>query len=110
MSNQTIVKAYRREKRESDRFTTVAKRIVRANLRTRENPGFAPPTIEMIGVVFVVFLLFFGQREIVSGRMNAAQFLTFLFFLFRSYDPMRKLSRLQNAWSRRWPRRITFGK
>ena len=29
--------------------------------------------------------------------MNAAQFLTFLFFLFRSYDPMRKLSRLQNA-------------
>ncbi|HEX8706905.1 MAG TPA: ATP-binding cassette domain-containing protein, partial [Pyrinomonadaceae bacterium] len=31
------------------------------------------------------------------GRMNAAQFLTFLFFLFRSYDPMRKLSRLQNS-------------
>jgi subfamily B ATP-binding cassette protein MsbA len=29
--------------------------------------------------------------------MNAAQFLTFLFFLFRSYDPMRKLSRLQNS-------------
>jgi subfamily B ATP-binding cassette protein MsbA len=51
----------------------------------------------MIGVVFVVLLLFFGQREITSGRMNAAQFLTFLFFLFRSYDPMRKLSRLHNA-------------
>src|SRR6185295_2134436 len=48
-------------------------------------------------VVFVVFLLFFGQHEIISGRMNAAQFLTFLFFLFRSYDPMRKLSRLQNS-------------
>jgi subfamily B ATP-binding cassette protein MsbA len=29
--------------------------------------------------------------------MNAAQFLTFLFFLFRSYDPMRKLSRLHNS-------------
>jgi subfamily B ATP-binding cassette protein MsbA len=51
----------------------------------------------MIGVVFVVFLLFFGQREILSGRMNAAQFLTFLFVLLSSYDPMRKLSRLQNA-------------
>jgi len=48
-------------------------------------------------VVFVVLLLFFGQREVVAARMNAAQFLTFLFFLFRSYDPMRKLSRLQNA-------------
>src|SRR4030095_7436579 len=96
LSNQTIVKAYRGEVRESSRFTTVAQRIVRANLRTAKISGFAPPAIEMVGVVFVVFLLFFGQREIVAGRMNAAQFLTFLFFLFRSYDPMRKLSRLQN--------------
>ena len=97
LSNQTIVKAYRAEPRELSRFTTVAQRIVRANLRTARIAGFAPPAIEMIGVVFIVFLLFFGQREIVSGRMNAAQFVTFLFFLFRSYDPMRKLSRLQNS-------------
>ena len=96
LSSQTIVKAYRAEARESARFTKVAKRIVAANLRTARISGFAPPTIEMVGVVFVVCLLFFGQREIMSGNMNAAQFLTFLFFLFRSYDPMRKLSRLHN--------------
>jgi len=97
LSNQTIVKAYRAEAYESSRFTAVAKRIVRANLRTAKISGFAPPVIEMIGVVFVVFLIFFVQREILSGRMNAATFLAFLLFLFRSYDPMRKLSRLQNA-------------
>lgn len=97
LSNQTIVKAFRAEGRESERFTVVAKRIVNANLRSARIAGFAPPAIEMIGVIFVVFLLFFGQREIISGRMTAAQFLTFLFFLFRSYDPMRKLSRLHNA-------------
>jgi len=97
LANQGIVKAYRAEKREAARFTQVAKRIVRANLRTASISGFAPPTIEMVGVIFVVFLLFFGQQEIIAGRMNAAQFLTFLFFLFRSYDPMRKLSRLHNS-------------
>src|SRR5688572_3901464 len=97
LSNQTIVKAYRAESHESFRFTEVAKRIVRANLRTAKIAGFAPPAIEMVGIVFVVFLIFFGQQEIVSGRMNAAQFLAFLLFLFRSYDPMRKLSRLQNS-------------
>lgn len=97
LSNQSIVKAYRGEEREAERFTTVAKRIVSANLRAARISGFAPPVIEMLGVVFVVFLLYFGQREIVSGRMNKAQFLTFLFFLFCSYDPMRKLSRLQNS-------------
>lgn len=97
LSNQAIVKAYRAEARESSRFSAVAKRIVRANLRTARISGFAPPLIELVGVVFVVILLFFVQREIVSGRMNLAQFVTFLFFLFSSYDPMRKLSRLQNA-------------
>ena len=97
LANQGIVKAYRAETRESARFTEVAKRIVRANLRSASISGAAPPTIEMIGIIFVVLLLFFGQREIISGRMNTAQFITFLFFLFRSYDPMRKLSRLQNS-------------
>ncbi|HEV2916033.1 MAG TPA: ABC transporter transmembrane domain-containing protein [Pyrinomonadaceae bacterium] len=97
LSNQSIVKAYRAEERERARFTEVAQGIVRANLRSARIAALSPPTIEMIGVLAVVFLLFFGQREIMAGRMNAAQFLTFLFFLFRSYDPMRKLSRLSNS-------------
>src|ERR1041384_3608080 len=97
LANQGIVKAYRAEKRESQRFTEVAKRIVKANLRSASIAGASPPTIEMIGILFVVALLYFGQREIMAGHMNTAQFVTFLFFLFRSYDPMRKLSRLQNS-------------
>src|SRR5262245_42506779 len=97
LANQGIVKAYRAEKRESERFTTVAKRIVKANLRSASIAGASPPIIEMIGMLFVVLLLFFGQQEIMGGRMRTAQFLAFLFFVFRSYDPMRKLSRLQNS-------------
>jgi subfamily B ATP-binding cassette protein MsbA len=96
LANQGTVKAYRAEKRESARFTAVAKQIVRANLRSASIAGASPPTIEMIGILFVVLLLLFGQREIMAERMNTAQFVTFLFFLFRCYDPMRKLSRLQN--------------
>jgi subfamily B ATP-binding cassette protein MsbA len=97
LANQTIVKAYRGEERERGRFTRVAERIRRANLRSASISGMSPPIIEFIGVLFVAALLFFGEREIRLGRMNVAQFVTFLFFLFRSYDPMRKLSRLQNS-------------
>jgi ATP-binding cassette, subfamily B, bacterial MsbA len=97
LANQTIVKAYRAEEHETRRFSEVAREIVGANLRSAKIAALSPPVIEMIGVVAVVVLLFFGQREILAGRMNAAQFLTFLFFLFRSYDPMRKLSRLSNS-------------
>jgi subfamily B ATP-binding cassette protein MsbA len=97
LANQTIVKAYRAEMREGLRFTTVAQRIRRANLHSASIAGMSPPIIELIGVFFGVALLFFGEREIRLGRMDVAQFLTFLAFLFRSYDPMRKLSRLQNS-------------
>jgi subfamily B ATP-binding cassette protein MsbA len=97
LANHHIVKAYRGEAREQRRFTIVARQIVSANLRSARINGFAPPMIEMIGVIAVAILLYFGRREIMAGNMNPAQFLTFLFFLFSSYDPMRKLSRLQNA-------------
>ena len=97
LSNHSIVKAYGAEEHERGRFSGVAEQIMRANLRTAKIHGLAPPSIEMIGVAAVAVLLFFAQREILTERMNAAQFITFLFFLFASYDPMRKLSRLHNG-------------
>jgi len=96
LSNFTIVKAYRAEEREKSRFATVAEIIARANLRSGKIAAISPPTITLIGIVALVIFLFFGLREINLGRMEGAQFFTFLFFLFASYDPMRKISRQHN--------------
>ncbi len=99
LANQSIVKAYRGETREQNRFTKVAEQIRRANLRSASISGMAPPIIELIGILFIVGLLFFGEREIRLGRMDLAQFAAILLFVGRSYDPMRKLSRLHNSVS-----------
>src|SRR5256714_2704503 len=99
LANQNIVKAYGGEAREQGRFTAVAQRVRRANLRSASIAGMSPPIIELIGVLFIAVLLFFGEREIRLGRMDLAQFVLFIILLFRSYDPMRKLSRLQNSMS-----------
>lgn len=96
LANQTIVKAYTAEEREKSRFLKVANIIARANLRSGKIAATSPPTIELIGVIAVVIFFYFGLREINSDKMDAAQFFTFLFFLFRSYDPMRKISRQHN--------------
>jgi subfamily B ATP-binding cassette protein MsbA len=96
LANQTIVKAYSAEERERRRFRKVAEIIARANLRSGRIAATSPPTIELIGTVAIIVLLFFGFREINLGRMEPSQFFTFLFFLFRSYDPMRKISRQHN--------------
>ena len=100
LANQTIVKAYQAEEREMGRFRHVAGLIAHANMRTGRIASIAPPALEFIGYVAMVVLLFFGLREINAGRMVAAEFFTFLFFLFRSYDPIRKLSRQHNELSK----------
>lgn len=100
LANQALVKAYRAESREMGRFRAVAVKIARANLRSGRIAATSPPTIEIIGIVSIIILFYFGLNEINAGRMDAAQFFTFLFFLFKSYDPMRKISRQHNEISK----------
>ncbi len=100
LANQTIVKAYSAEDRERTRFAGVAGIIARANLRSGRIAATSPPTIEIIGMISVLVLLFFGLRAINSAQMDAAQFFGFLYFLFRSYDPLRRISRQHNEISK----------
>jgi subfamily B ATP-binding cassette protein MsbA len=100
LSNHAIVKAYRGEKREQVRFSKVARMIATANLRSSKIASTSPPVITTIGVIALVTLLFFGMREINAGYMDSAQFFAFLALLFKSYDPMRKLSRQHNEISK----------
>lgn len=96
LSNHIIVKAYSAEQRERKRFVDVAALIARANLRSASISATAPPTLEFIAIAGIVTLFYFGLREINFARMDPSQFFTFLFFLLKSYDPMRKISRQHN--------------
>src|SRR5688572_27826414 len=100
LSNQTIVRAYSAEGRERSRFARVAAIIARANLRSGRIAAISPPTIEIAGMIIVIVLLYFGLRSINTGQMEPGQFFTFLFFLFRSYDPLRRISRQHNEISK----------
>lgn len=100
LSNQPIVNAYQADARERLRFAKVANLIAQANLRSGRIAAISPPAIELIGSIALVVLFFFGLREINTGQMAAAQFFGFIYFLFRSYDPMRKISRQHNEISK----------
>jgi subfamily B ATP-binding cassette protein MsbA len=100
LANQTIVKAYRAEARERKRFDRAARVIAKANLRSGRLSAMSPPIIEIVGYLALLVLLYFGLREISAGRLLAAEFFGFMYFLFRSYDPMRKISRQHNEISK----------
>jgi subfamily B ATP-binding cassette protein MsbA len=96
LANHTIVKAYRAEERERRRFNRVTDIIANANLSTAGLAGLSPATIEFVGVLAIVGLLYFAKREVEVGRLVAEDFLTLLYFIFRSYDPIRRISRQVN--------------
>ncbi|HXF42348.1 MAG TPA: ABC transporter ATP-binding protein [Pyrinomonadaceae bacterium] len=100
LANQAIVKAFGAEAREKKRFENASRLIARANLRSGRLAATSPPVIEFIGYIALLILLYFGFREINAGRLEPSQFIAFLYFLFRSYDPMRKISRQHNEISK----------
>ncbi len=100
LSNQTIVNAYSAQDRERSRFARAAAIIAKANLRSGKIAATSPPLIEFIGMSSILVLLYFGLRSINTAEMDAAQFFGFLYFLFRSYDPIRRISRQHNEISK----------
>lgn len=100
LSNITIVKAYSGEDRELSRFEKAAAVIAKANLRSGRLAALSPPTIELVVLIPALALLYFGLREINAGTMHGSEFFAFLYYLFKSYDPMRKISRQHNEITR----------
>jgi subfamily B ATP-binding cassette protein MsbA len=99
-ANHVIVKSYSGEKRSVAKFVEAAGTIARANLRGARYAALSPPVIEIVGIIAVVVLLYFGLSEVNAKQLAPARYFAFLYFLLRSYDPMRKISRQHNELSR----------
>ncbi|MFM8394149.1 MAG: ABC transporter ATP-binding protein, partial [Acidobacteriota bacterium] len=56
----------------------------------------SPIVLETVGIVAVALLLLYVQRSIILGQMSLGGFATFLVAMFKAYDPLRRLSRLQH--------------
>lgn len=96
ISSQRVVKAFGMEEYESRRFQNVARQQMRDQLRAMRIYFLSPIVLETVGIVAVALLLIYAQSSIRRGEMTLGDFVSFLFFMFRSYDPLRRLSRLQH--------------
>ena len=96
ISSQRVVKAFGMEAYESQRFAVTARRQMKDQLRAMRIYFLSPIVLETIGIVAVALLLNYAQGSIRSNSMTLGQFVGFLYFMFKSYDPLRRLSRLQH--------------
>jgi len=96
ISSQRVVKAFGREDYESRRFRDAARKQMRDQLRAMRIYFFSPIALETLGVVAVAALLVYARRRISAGDMTPGAFAAFLVTMFKAYDPIRRLSRLQH--------------
>ncbi|HEX2490413.1 MAG TPA: ABC transporter transmembrane domain-containing protein [Blastocatellia bacterium] len=96
ISSQRVVKAFGREEYESRRFRDAARKQMRDQLRAMRIYFLSPIALETVGIVAFAALLIYAQRSILAGGMTLGAFSAFLVTMFKAYDPIRRLSRLQH--------------
>jgi len=96
ISSQRVVKAFGMEAYESGRFREVARKQMRDQLRAMRIYFLSPIVLETLGIGAVAGMLIYAQRSISIGQMTLGGFAMFLVAMFKAYDPIRRLSRLQH--------------
>lgn len=96
ISSQRVVKAFGMEGYESDRFRASARKQMGDQLRAMRIYFLSPIVLETVGILAVAAMLIYAQSSIGGGHMTLGGFATFLVAMFKAYDPIRRLSRLQH--------------
>jgi subfamily B ATP-binding cassette protein MsbA len=89
-----IVKAFGAEEREAARFRDALQYLYRTNMRVVRALSLMPPAMELLGGIGMAGALWYGSKEIASGRLTPGDFTTFLAAMLMMYAPAKKLSRV----------------
>jgi subfamily B ATP-binding cassette protein MsbA len=93
-SGHRIVKAFSNEKKEAVRFAGAGDQLFRTNMKVTAALSSLPPLMELLGGFGMAGALWYGSREIASGRLTIGELTSFIATLFLMYGPAKKLSRV----------------
>ncbi|MFN0120778.1 MAG: ABC transporter ATP-binding protein [Blastocatellia bacterium] len=96
ISSQRVVKSFGMEEYESGRFRDATRKQMRDQLRAMRIYFLSPIVLETVGILAVAGLLVYAQSSIQANQMSIGDFAGFLIAMFKAYDPIRRLSRLQH--------------
>jgi subfamily B ATP-binding cassette protein MsbA len=96
ISGNRIVKAFGMESFERRRFRHALIRLAYTQVRAARVVYLSSPILELLGVVIAAVFLLYAQRVMVAGTMTIGTFAAYIVAMLQMYDPLRKLSRIQN--------------
>ena len=91
VSGNRVVKAFGMEGFEIGKFRDSARRLLRENMRWIRSAVATSPLMDLLGAIVIVLVLMYARTQIKVGMMTAGIFVTFVYALFKSYEPVKGL-------------------
>ena len=95
-----IVKAFSMEAHEKKRFAQKSRRIFRLEMKENKVREMSSPLMELLGGLGIAFIMWYGGRQVIAGTYSFGAFMSFLAAVGLMYQPLKKISRLNNAVQR----------
>ncbi|MDM8525606.1 lipid A export permease/ATP-binding protein MsbA [Desulfococcaceae bacterium HSG8] len=91
-----IVKAFGMELYEKKRFSEKTQNLFRLEMKAVMARSLSSPVMEFIGGIGIAFVIWYGGSRVVNGTSTPGTFFSFMAAVLMLYDPVKKLSRLNN--------------
>jgi subfamily B ATP-binding cassette protein MsbA len=91
VSGNRVVKAFGMEGFEIAKFRERARHLFRENMRWIRAYVATSPLMDLLGAVVIVLVLMYARVQIKVGMMTVGTFVTFIYALFKSYEPVKGL-------------------
>lgn len=96
-SGNKIVKAFGMEQHEKNRFFDKTDKLFNLEVKGVIVRSLSSPVMEFFGGLGIAFVIWYGGWEVIQGRTTPGTFFSFLTCVMLLYDPVKKLSNLNNA-------------
>jgi len=97
ISGTRIVKAFSMEEYENQRFARENEHLFKLALKSVSVSAVSSPFMEFIGGLGIATIIFYGGYQVIKGFSTPGTFFSFLTALFMLYDPVRKLTSVNNT-------------
>jgi len=92
-----IVKGFTREDAEGARFATYNEAYFRTNMKSTQVSSITSPVLEVIGIVGIAGIIWYGGAQVIQGTMTPGTFFSFLTAVFLMYTPIKRLASANNT-------------
>jgi len=97
ISGVKLVKAFGAEEYEVDRFASRNADLYRLSMKVVKVQALTSPLSEMFAGIGAAAVIFYGGYSVVNGISTPGNFFSFMTALFMLYEPIKRLSRINNV-------------